>query len=324
MEELLLQEDVSIAQYPPKNVSNLEIIMDEDIQVSLFENVKANKPINTVNLFDWLEDPMHQKNIAYLRNQPTEEDRKRVKGMLRCITASGTFSIRKLDGLIQHSGIICIDIDGKENLHIEDFPNLRDQISNISNVAYCSLSASGNGVYCLIPIMYPENHKEHFNALKEDFLAYNIVIDISCSDVSRLRICSHDENAYTNKEAIVYIKRLNLYGPKKPAEPSRKSSAYPKCIIRHSSTVEKVTEIIKRIEKKHIDITESYAQWFEIGCALADEFGEEGRDFFHSISQYHPMYSEMRTDTLFSSCLGGGYSFSIGTFFHWAEKYNLT
>lgn len=71
--------------------------------------------------------------------------------------------------------------------------------------------------------------------------------------------------AYTNREAIVYINRLNSNALKKLTEPSRKSLAYPKRIIKHVSTVEKVTEIIRRIEKNRIDITESYAQWFEIG-----------------------------------------------------------
>ena len=87
-----------------------------------------------------------------------------------------------------HSGYICIDIDGgKDNPEITDFEKLKQDLSSIECIAYCGLSISGNGVFCLIPIEHPRYHKEHFYALEKFFRDRGIVIDTSCKNVSRLR-----------------------------------------------------------------------------------------------------------------------------------------
>ena len=304
------------------NPLDFEIKMGRNIQVSLFENFKNRNPQKTVKLFEWLNDPIHKKNIEYYRSLPSEE-RKKVKEMLPCITASGVFSVRKLDSLIEHSGLICIDIDAKENPTINDFEYLRDQISNISNVAYCSLSASGHGVFCLIPIRYPERHKEHFNALKLDFLKYNIVIDISCSDVSRLRISSYDEQSYTNLNAVIYTNLVELEGRKKENFFERGKLDRSEVSHDSSDSRSKILSVVAVIEKSNIDITGNYAQWFQIGCAIANEFGEDGRSIFHSISFAYSKYSPVKTDTQFDRCIESKYDYSIGTFFYWADQYGL-
>lgn len=292
--------------------------------VSMFANVRSNTPIGVVELFKYLNQPLHKIGTENLRNLADDTSRKKFKETLTCITPSGNFSVRNLEGLIKHSGFIGIDIDGKDNTHISDFALLRNELSKIINIAYCSLSVSGNGVFCLIPIKNVEKHKEHFNALQKEFLNLGIVIDKSCSDVTRLRIGSYDENAYTNKNAIIYSKELISHIQKIQRAPPQKRLASPKRTSGRLNTQKRVIEIITVVEKKSFDMTGDYTQWFQLGCALANEFGEEGRDFFHSISQYHPKYSERRTDTLYSSCLGDVYSFSIGTFFYWAEKYDLS
>lgn len=46
-----------------------------------------------------------------------------------------------------------------------------------------------------------------------------------------------------------------------------------------------VETLIARIEETGTDINERYKHWFRVGCALASEFGEEGRDYFHRLSR---------------------------------------
>ena len=69
-----------------------------------------------------------------------------------------------------------------------------------------------------------------------------------------------------------------------------------------------------------IDITGGYRQWFGIGCALANEFGEDGRSMFNVVSQFSDKYVESITDDQFSSCLEGHYPYKIGTFFKFAKE----
>ncbi len=66
---------------------------------------------------------------------------------------------------------------------------------------------------------------------------------------------------------------------------------------------EEVDEVIKRLEEKRMDITSDYKDWINIGFALSEEFGENGREFFHRVSRMYSKYDEKETDSQYSSCL---------------------
>ena len=50
--------------------------------------------------------------------------------------------------------------------------------------------------------------------------------------------------------------------------------------------------ITQRIEAARVDITGDYATWRDIGFALSDQLGENGRDYYHRISRFYPGYTE--------------------------------
>jgi hypothetical protein len=292
--------------------------MQQNVTVSLFKNYQSTTP-KDVNLWEWLKDDSLKAEIEHLRKLDNKEERRKVKASLPGITPSGTFMIRAEAGLREHSGFICIDIDGQDNPEVHDFDHLRDQVKNIVNVAYCGLSASGQGVFCLIPIKCTDKHKQHFEALKRCFEHFGIIIDKGCGDVSRLRGYSYDPKAYFNMNAITYsqLKERDL-------KPSISSMAKKKPVFeRDSNTKIKVDKIISNILATGTDITGAYDQWFKIGCALANEFGEEGRGLFHSVSQFGDNYKIHETDNQFTKCLESSYDINIGTFFHWAAESGL-
>ncbi len=291
----------------------------EKITVSLFDNYRDKTP-KQVDLWEWLLQPDFKEVIEKIRTLENKEERDKLKSTLPCITPSGMFNTRKASELIEHSGYICIDIDAKDNPAIHDFSSLRNELANIINVAYAALSVSGKGVFCLIPIAYPEKHKQHFEALKTAFLSLNITIDKSCGDVSRLRGCTYDTHAHVNREAVVFKHTFEYEEVRQM--PSIKLKNCPK-LKSTKDNKGKVLEIISRLEKSGIDITENYNQWVEIAGSLANEFGEEGRSLFHAVSQINPGYNASHADNLFSNCLAGNYSYSIGTFFHWAKEYGV-
>ena len=83
--------------------------------------------------------------------------------------------------------------------------------------------------------------------------------------------------------------------------------------------------IISRIEAAQTDITASYADWRDIGFALADEFGESGRDYYHRVSRFYSGYSLTDCNKQFDSCLKAtpssrGHGITIKTFFHLAKQ----
>jgi hypothetical protein len=86
-----------------------------------------------------------------------------------------------------------------------------------------------------------------------------------------------------------------------------------------------VEEIIQQIEAKHLDIASAYSDWRNIGFAFADEFGEDGRELFHRISQFYSDYSVIECNRQFDNCLKAkGQGISIKTFFYHAKQAGIS
>jgi len=87
-----------------------------------------------------------------------------------------------------------------------------------------------------------------------------------------------------------------------------------------SSVSNDIELVISRIEAACTDITSSYSDWLNIGFALADEFGEGGRDFFHRISKFYAKYSLTDCNRQFDQCVKAqGHGITIKTIFHLAK-----
>ena len=79
--------------------------------------------------------------------------------------------------------------------------------------------------------------------------------------------------------------------------------------------------IVKRIESAAIDIAPNYADWRDLGFALADALGESGRNYYHRLSRFYPSYSQSETDKQYSACLAShGHGVTIKTLYHLAKS----
>jgi len=79
--------------------------------------------------------------------------------------------------------------------------------------------------------------------------------------------------------------------------------------------------IVNRIESAAIDISPSYADWRDLGFALADALGESGRNYYHRLSRFYPSYSQSETDKQYSACLAShGHGVTIKTLYHLAKS----
>lgn len=285
-----------------------------DVKVSCFKNVFSSTDPKEVNLITWLKSKKYFHKVEAIRKETDKNKIKHLKEELPVITPSGLFSKGKNEALVKHSNLLCIDIDFKDNTKIKNYQELKNQLSNIKNIAYCGLSVSGNGYFCLIPIAYPEKHKEHYELLKELFETIGIIIDKQCSNLSRYRFYSYDPDAYYNYSAIPFsqIKRAQLQELIEVRSQGR--------TMNNSNHGEL---LINEIFKRKIDITTGYREWFEIGCALANEYGEAGREYFHSISQFNISYHFKQTDKQFNECLRHKYSYDINTLFYYCKLHNI-
>lgn len=274
--------------------------------VSLYGHAESKNKIKDINLLKYLTKPHPDYSILVdtIRMITDKAQRDTLKKKLPAITPSGRFEGRTK--LIEHSGLICVDIDFSHNERLGNFRELKQQIANLSVVACCMLSVSGHGYMVLIPIQYPEKHKEHFAALEKDFLKFNISIDKACKDVNRLRFYSYDKDAYINPHAVIYKKILEVRQPEKKQFTQNHYS---------DDLRGKVEYCISEICAKKIDITDFYDNWLAVGCAFAYEFKEEGRAYFHSVSQFSSKYTVAAADDQYDQCLKYNYTTSLKPFF---------
>ena len=81
-----------------------------------------------------------------------------------------------------------------------------------------------------------------------------------------------------------------------------------------------IETITQRIESTSVDIAPNYADWRDLGFALADELGESGRAYYHRLSRFYQDYNSTEADKQFDACLKAhGHGVSIKTFYHLAK-----
>lgn len=105
-------------------------------------------------------------------------------------------------------------------------------------------------------------------------------------------------------------------------KPSPRPQKAPQTGITPSDDVETVTQ---RIEAAGIDITADYGDWVNLGFALTEEYGENGRDYFHRLSRFYPDYDEAECDRQYDKCLRShGTGVTIRTFFQLAKDHGIS
>lgn len=271
-----------------------------------------DKDLKTEKLSRLLLSDTWKTQVEEVRNENDPAKRAELKKELPAFLPSGLFSSRKAGGLKKHSGFVCIDIDAKDNTEVSNFDSLKELMHQIPNVMYCGLSASGTGYFCLIPIKNPDKHTEYFRAIEQDFKRCGIRIDRKCVNVNRLRFVSYDNEPYINTAAAAY----DYVIPHKDHPTAQIFGGE----MTDEQTKERFATVLLEIESSKIDITGNYGQWFEILCAIASTFGEDGRESAHTISRQAECYDYEETEKQYSEILKRNYGYSIGTFFYHARN----
>lgn len=281
-----------------------------DRKISAFKNVYDQGQGKKIAVREFLFDyPLRFKNeIEKVRAAPTTEEQKALKKMLPMATISGLFSHRNGGGLVQPSGLMCIDIDRKGNPGV-DMEALKKDLATVPHVAYAGLSCSGQGLFVIVPIAFPEFHAEHFAWLKDYFFSERITIDPSCGDITRPRFVSFDAQPYINHDAKE-LTATKIIEHRPPSQPIG------------NNTIDLVMDYCRTIEASGKDITDEYNNWFYVCAALAS-LGEAGRTPFHVVSRQYSAYNEAETEHKFNSILRSVHNINIGTFFYICNEHGI-
>jgi len=134
--------------------------------------------------------------------------KKNAKESMPAVTVSGVFAGgHKASDLVEHSGLICMDFDLKDNPVLAGgVDSVREQLAGdqYSALAFISVGGAGLAVICKVA---SQHHKESFEWLSSYYQKqYGLKADESCKDVSRLRYVSWDADAeLTNAKQACYV-----------------------------------------------------------------------------------------------------------------------
>ena len=150
--------------------------------ISMFANASNTNPKDAKikPILEAIRNGQYERQINRLRNylkDGKKEEYDRDKKKLPAFTISGKFNTRDATDLLEHSGIMQIDID-----KVETPTDLRDQLIQDPHICAAFISPSGKGVKCLI-LTNPDHtkHKAAFIACENHLKArYNVQIDKAC------------------------------------------------------------------------------------------------------------------------------------------------
>ena len=115
-----------------------------------------------------------------------------------------------------------------------------------------------------------------------------------------------------------------IFNPKEWLEVPAKQEPQTKHIPTPIVSDNQFENYLQQIENTGTDITQGYENWRNIGFALADEFGEMGRDYFHRISKFGSSYDSKVCDVQYSSCLKAkGTGVTMATIYYLAQQNNI-
>jgi hypothetical protein len=264
-----------------------------------------------VNLLTWLNSKKYAEAIRRIRMTNNAALRHKMKSELPAITPSGLFTVVNEHSMVRHSGYVQFDIDKIEDDRFK-IREIQKQIANITNVAYCGISASGNGLWGLVRIAYPDKHLLHWQYMKQIFMRYDIAIDEAPKNICSLRGYSYDPHAYFNHQATL----LTNYATTPPLPPP------PGGLIGNDNR-SIIARLVKQLVDTETDITEGYNNWFALGCIIAGNFGESGRALFQNISQFNHRYDVDDCNKKYDDCKKATRDGNIGFFVKRCKEYKV-
>jgi hypothetical protein len=282
----------------------------QQTQVSLYRNKTDAEPV-PVDLFTVLTTHKYKERIVALR-QMMGDKQDETKKQLPCFTIGGVYSGgHSASNRVQSTNLIGIDLDFKDNDQVAGFNNLKAACKVVPYIAYCGLSCRGKGYLIVMPLAHPDRFLQHFKALQKEFARFGLTIDDKCSNPNRLRFVSYDPAPYVNMNAMPFSL---IHEEKRVLPTAFKHTAYRAV---GNSIQKNVEAIINEVSSCNIDLTTGYNNWLATGFAFSSEFGEAGRDYFHTVSQMSRQYERSKTDTQYTNCLRARKSgITIKTFFH--------
>jgi hypothetical protein len=194
--------------------------------VSIVEQARKTETqdFNLEKIIEWIRSGSGRfaANILAVRKATEEGDldlASELKRNLPAVMFSGQFSRRSSKCLVDHSGLICMDVD-----KIDSPSKKVDEMRFDPYIVAAFVSPSGNGLKAIFAIPADaDRHKESFEAAKRYLSTYGLQADESGKDVSRLCFLSHDPEIHYAPDAVELPVHVETQAASESAQSSTKS-----------------------------------------------------------------------------------------------------
>jgi hypothetical protein len=276
--------------------------------ISHYKNIHDTQDtdIEFENFLEGVRSGRWQDIALEVRNAPNKEIKELKKKTAPLVTVSGSFAARKDDAIRKHSNLIAIDID-----NLDDAVATKNRIGADPYILAAFVSISGKGL-CLIVKIDGTRHLDAFNAIAAYlYNEYQLIVDQSGKNVSRARFISYDPALIQNPNAATFKKYL----------PKKKEYKQQKVVVIKTD----FDSMIAQMDQKGLNLCEDYSDWIRICYGLVSEFGEQGREHFHTLSATSSKYNSIDCDSQFDACLKNhneskGKKSSIGSIYYLAKQ----
>lgn len=284
-----------------------------------------SKEVTIADVLREIQSKEHKIQIHFLRSlisKGNREDYNSHKRTLPAVTFCGTFNgERKKSKIKSYNSIIVLDVD---KLDEDELSRIKKCFQEEPIVFSFWESPSKEGLKGLVSIRYSfelnnedldRAHKGAFKKLAAYFREkYNIELDNSGSDTTRLCFFSHDRLLSVKEEIVEFeFTQTDLLSKeaskKKENEVELKFSSNKDAL--HNPTNRNapgdrytMAAIIRFLENKKASITYSYEEWYRVAMAIANTFTYEvGEKYFLKLSSFDSTkFNETECKNFLSNC----------------------
>jgi hypothetical protein len=286
-------------------------------RLSIFNNAfnTIGKETSLQQELDDIRLGKYKSEINNCRNALIKEKNKELykknKSKLKAVSFCGLFENgRKLSNLSSYNSLIVIDID-----EIVNIGEVKAKLVKDPYVMALWDSPSFQGLKGLIKVDSTiENHKDFFFSLSIYFLQeYNIELDKSGSDITRLCYVSWDPYIYINHSSVVFDELINV-SHKKPNEKKKtvestqiksvQKNAYATEGLNNKVDRQQLKKIITFLNNKNLSITNDFASWVKVAVIIANSFSYDlGENYFLILCRMDgENHNEFRSKELLKYC----------------------
>jgi hypothetical protein len=165
-------------------------------------NTVPNKEISLVAVYQLIKGNTFQKETEMLTSLTDPKEVRKYKALnFNYVTFSGIFSKRNESNLINHSGLLTIDLD-----HISEMEHWKNTLLQdpYFETELLFISPSGNGLKWIITIdLLKAKHQDNFKAVANYLkFTYQLEVDQSGKDCSRACFLPYDPTVYINPKYV--------------------------------------------------------------------------------------------------------------------------